>query len=93
MSRKKLINQLKNKNPELNKLELETIINVFSKSIIDALTDHRDVEIRGLGRLYCRKLKANYNARNPATNELIYKSERYVVRFKLSKKINRLINK
>ena len=34
------------------------------------------LKLRGLGRLYIKKLKENFNARNPATNELIYKPER-----------------
>ena len=37
-------------------------------------------------------LKENFNARNPATNELIYKPERFKVRFKPSKKLNKIVN-
>ena len=48
-----------------------------------------NVEIRGLGRWYCKKLKENFNARNPATNELIYKPERVKVRFRAIKKIKK----
>ena len=50
------------------------------------------VEIRGLGRWYHKKLKENFNARNPATNELIYKPERIKVRFKSSKYLKKIIN-
>ncbi len=92
MSRKKLIKQLKEKNPYLNKSELETVIDVFSESISDTLKKGNDTEIRGLGRWYCKKLKENYNARNPANNKLIYKPERVKVRFKASKRINKIIN-
>ena len=92
MLRTKLIKQLKEKNPKLNKSELQTIIDVFSKSISNALKNKDTVEIRGLGRWYCKKLKENFNARNPATNELIYKPERLKIRFKASKKLNKLIN-
>ena len=92
MSRIKLIKKLKEKNPQLNKLELESSIDVFSKTVSDALISGKNVEIRGLGRWYLRKLKENFNARNPSTNELIYKPERIKVRFKSSKKLNKLIN-
>ena len=92
MSRKKLIKQLKNKNPALNQSELENIIDIFSKNILNALKKGASVEIRGLGRWYIKKLKENYHARNPATNELIYKPERVKVRFRASKKLNKLIN-
>ena len=92
MSRTKLIKQLKEKNPELNQSELKIIIDVFSESITKALKKGDIVEIRGLGRWYPKKLKENFNARNPATNELIYKPERVKVRFRASKKLNKLIN-
>ena len=46
-----------------------------------------------MGRFSCKKLKENFNARNPATNELIYKPERVKVRFKASKRLNEIINK
>ena len=92
MSLPKLIKELKEKNPNLNQIELTQIISVFSKSISDALKNRKPVEIRGLGRFYCTKLKENYNARNPATNELMYKPERIKIRFKASKKLNKIIN-
>jgi len=92
LSRKKLINQLKNKNPKLTKLELETVLDVFSKTISDALINKNNVEIRGLGRWYCKTLKENFNARNPSTNELIYKPERAKIRFRASKKLKKIIN-
>ena len=92
MSRTKLITQLKEKNPQLNKNELEAIINIFSKNISEALKNGNSVEVRGLGRWYCKKLKENFNARNPLTNENIYKPERFKVRFRSSKKLNKIIN-
>ncbi len=92
MSRKKLIKQLKEKNPKLNQSDLEKIIDTFSKNILKALSSKNCIEIRGLGRWYFRELKENFNARNPATNELIYKPKRVKVRFKASKKLNKIIN-
>ena len=93
MSRLKLIKQLKEKNPLLNKSELEKIIDIFSENISNALKRGKNVEIRGFGRWYLKKLKENFNARNPATNELIYKPERVKVRFKASKNLNKIINR
>ena len=57
MSRNKLIKQLKDKNPKLSNSELEKILDIFSESISDALKNGNNVEIRGLGRWYCKKLK------------------------------------
>ena len=92
MSREKLIKKLKEKNPELSQPEIEAIINIFSQNIINSLKSGNPVEIRGIGRLYIKKLKENFNARNPATNELIYKPERIKVRFRPAKKLKKIIN-
>ncbi len=92
MSRQKLIKQLKNKNPKLNNLELESIIEIVFENISNALKKGKNVEIRGLGRWYFRKLKENFNARNPSTNELIYKPERVRIRFRPAKKLKEIIN-
>ena len=51
-----------------------------------------NIEIRGLGRWFCRKLKENFNARNPSTNNLIYKPERVKVRFRPAKKLKKIVN-
>ena len=92
MSRSKLIKQLKEKNPQLNQVELENILDIFTESIKNALKRRQGVEIRNLGSFRLSKLKANANLRNPKTNQLIYRPERVKVRFKASKKLNRLIN-
>ena len=92
MSRSKLIKQLKEKNPQLNQVELENILDIFTESIKNALKKGLEVQIRDLGSFRLRKLKANANLRNPKTNQLIYRPERVKVRFKASKKLNRLIN-
>mgnify|MGYP001447240050 CR=1 FL=1 len=65
---------------------------VESLGVSNALKTGKTVEIRGLGRWYYKKLKENFNARNPATNELIYKPERMKVRFKSSKNLMKIIN-
>ena len=92
MSRKKLIKQLKEKNPKLNQSEIENVINIFSEKFSNSLSNGYTIEIRGLGRWYNKKLKENFNARNPLTNELIYKPERKKIRFKPAKKLNKIIN-
>jgi len=92
LSRKRLIKQLKEKNPQLNRHELENVFNFFSEAISNALKKGKVVEIRNLGRFYFRKLKENFNARNPATNKLIYKPERVKVRFRPSKNLKKKVN-
>ena len=92
MSRQKLIKQLQEKNPKFNQPELSNVLDIVSDSISNALINGNSIEIRGFGRWYCKKLKENFNARNPATNELIYKPERVRIRFRASKKLNKIIN-
>ena len=92
MSLPKLINQLKKKHPKLTRSQISTIIDIFVGSITNALEQKRNVEIRSFGRFYLKMFKENFNARNPNTNELIYKPERVKIRFKASKKLNKIIN-
>tara|TARA_X000000950_G_scaffold286561_1_gene395849 strand:- start:1054 stop:1335 length:282 start_codon:yes stop_codon:yes gene_type:complete len=92
LSQKKLIKQLKEKNHKLNQSELKDILDVFNKNISKNLKEQKIIEIRGFGRWYYKKLKENFNARNPATNELIYKPERVKIRFRASKKLKKIIN-
>tara|TARA_B100000575_G_C23127038_1_gene653129 strand:- start:1009 stop:1290 length:282 start_codon:yes stop_codon:yes gene_type:complete len=92
LSKQKLTKQLKRKFPKLNNSEIETIISIFSNSIKNTLQNENSVQIREIGRWYCKKLKENFNARNPSTNELIYKPERVKIRFRASKNLNKIIN-
>mgnify|MGYP001157311294 FL=1 len=92
MSKPELISQLKKKNPKLNNSEVTLIIDTLLKGVSEALKDGRVVEFRNFGKLYLKKIKENFNARNPKTNELIYKPERVKLRFKASNFLKKLIN-
>ncbi len=92
MSRQELIKSLKKKNPKLNQSELESVIDNFCKSIEYALKNGQNVEIRGFGTFFIKKIKEKYNARNPRTNELIYVPEKNKIRFRASKKLKNIIN-
>ena len=91
MSRPEIINLLKN-NPKLNQSEIESIIDIFTECIRKALSTQQNVEIRGFGTFFIKKIKEKYNARNPKTSELIYVPEKNKVRFRASKKLKKLIN-
>ena len=92
MSRHKLINQLKLKNPTLQISELEDVIDSFCKSLEKALISRYNIELRGFGTFFVKKIKENYSARNPKTGEIIYVPEKNKVRFKASKKLKKIIN-
>ena len=61
------------------------IINSFLKGIAKALQEEKNVELRHFGRFYLKKIKENFRARNPKTNELIYKPDRVKIKFRASK--------
>ena len=82
MSRQNLVKSLKKKYPELNKKEIEEIIDVFSETIANGLKQGRKIELRGFGTFFTKKIKEKYYARNPNTKELIYvpkKNGEYII--------------
>ena len=93
MSKQDLIKKLKHKNPSLNQSEIETIINTFSENILKALKDHKNIELRGFGTFFVKKIKEKYSARNPKTGEKIYIPVKNKVRFRAAKKLREFINK
>ena len=92
MSRQDLIKKLKKKNPKLNQLEIETVIDSFCDNVEKALKEGRKVQLRGFGTFYVKKIKERYSARNPKTGELIYVPEKNKVRFRASKNLKKLMN-
>ncbi len=93
MSRAQIIKELKKKNPELNQKESEEILNLFCECIEKALLDNRNIELRGFGTLFIRKINEKYSAVNPKTGQLIYVPKKNKIRFKASKKLKELINR
>ena len=92
MLKSEILEKLHKKHSNLSSEDIELLLSIFIKKIINSLKNGNNIEIRGLGRWYNKKLKANPNLRNPATNELIYRPERVKVKFKAFKKLNKLIN-
>ena len=93
MSRPQLIKQLKIKHPNLNKSQLEIIVDTFFNTIADAIKEGKNCQIRGFGNFYLRHLKENHNSRNPSTGQLIYKPKRNKVGFRASKNFKAYLNK
>ena len=92
MSRPKLINQLKQKNPQLSRSEISIVIEIFCTEIEKSLINNTNIELRGFGSFFLKKTKEKFSARNPKTGELIYVPRKNKVRFKASKKLNNFVN-
>ena len=93
MSRPELINQLKLKNPKIDLSQLQILVNIFLENIESALKNDRNVEIRGFGVFFIRKIREKYSARNPKSGEIIYVPEKKKIRFRPSKKLKEIVNK
>ena len=93
MSRPYLLKKLKEQLPDLNKLELQKILDTFNESIENALKNNKNVELRGFGTFFLKKIKEKYSARNPKTGETIYVPEKNKIRFRPTKKLKEVINK
>ena len=93
MSRQDLIKELRQKNPKLNKTDFENIIDSFCTGLEKALLEGKNIELRGFGTFFVKKISEKHSARNPKTGELIYVPEKNKIRFKPSKKFKELINK
>ena len=91
MLKSNLISAIHTKYPSLNPTEIELISNLFFKKIILALTEGKNIEIRGFGTLTKKINKAKF-VRNPKTNEKIYKDETYKIHFKIGKILHNRIN-
>jgi len=68
----------------LTKVETEAVLDGFIESIKSSLEKGEKVEIRGFGS-FSVKRRAAREARNPATNEVVYLEDRYIPSFKVSR--------
>jgi len=93
LSKPRIINELKIRNPNIAKKDLEKIFELFLQEIIDSLLNKKSIEIRSLGTFFIKEMKEKKQARNPKTGENIYVPKRNKIRFRASKRLKELINK
>ena len=93
MSKPKIIQILKRKNPNINKKNLEKILDVFVQQITDSLVNKKSIGIKSLGTFFIKEIKEKKQARNPKTGQIIYVPKRNKIRFRASKILKELINK
>ena len=86
-----LLNQLSNNFPNFLKKDLAKFVEVTLEKIKKSLRDGERVELRDIFTFEAKKYNRR-NARNPRTNEKIIIPEKKIIRFKLSKKWQKVIN-
>ncbi len=75
----------------LTKVETEAVVDGFILTVIEAMKEGKNIEIRGFGSFKVKKRKGRM-ARNPRTGEQVPVDEHYVPYFKVSKEMKQVVN-
>ncbi len=75
----------------LTKVETEAVVDGFITTVIGAMKDGKNIEIRGFGSFKVKKRKGRI-ARNPRTGEQVMVGEHFVPTFKVSKEMKQVVN-
>ena len=91
MLKSDILKKLELKHKNLSENDIEQVFNIFIKKIISALKDDKNVELRGFGTLK-KKINKAKEARNPKTNEKLYKKENFKLHFKIGRILHSKLN-
>ena len=91
MLKSDILKKLASKQKNLSESDIEQIFNIFTKKIISALNDGRNVELRGFGTIK-KKINRAKEVRNPKTNERIFKKITNKLHFKIGKILHNQLN-
>jgi len=75
----------------LTKVDTEAVVDGFILTVIDAMKEGKNIEIRGFGSFKVKKRKGRI-ARNPRTGEQVRVEEHWVPIFKVSKEVKQAVN-
>jgi len=75
----------------LTKVETEAVVDGFIQTVINAMKEGKNIEIRGFGSFKVKKRKGRM-ARNPRTGDQVMVGEHYVPIFKVSKEMKQIVN-
>ncbi len=76
---------------EIPNADVERIVESIFKYLGNALSDGKNIEIRGLGTFKVKNMPER-NARNPKTGEAIFIKRKNKIKWKTSKLLNQKIN-
>ena len=91
MLKSDILKKLQETQNNLSENDIEQIFNIFTKKIISALNDGKNVELRGFGT-FKKKINKAKQVRNPRTNQRLFKEENYKLHFKIGKILHNKIN-
>lgn len=91
MIRSELIQKLADENQDLTLMEIERIVDLFFREIIDRLASGGRVELRGFGAFTTRAREAR-TGRNPRTGETVPVTAKRVPYFKPGKEMRERLN-
>jgi len=75
----------------LTKVETEAVVDGFIQTVINAMREGKNIEIRGFGSFKVKKRKGRI-ARNPRTGEQVMVDEHFVPVFKVSKDLKHSVD-
>ncbi len=75
----------------LTKVETEAVVDGFIQTVINAMREGKNIEIRGFGSFKVKKRKGRV-ARNPRTGEQVMVDEHFVPVFKVSKELKHSVD-
>lgn len=91
MTRKELIERLRDKFPEIEKEDLKEIVEVFFETIKNELKRGNRIELRGFGVIYLKKIRGLI-FRNPKNLQKYYVKNKVRVIFKTGKEFKERLN-
>ena len=91
MTRSEFIRLLAAKHPTLSMIEVERYVDILFAEIIEALSEHRRIELRGFGSFCIRMRKARI-ARNPRNQDKLVLGERGAIYFRAGKELKLMLN-
>jgi DNA-binding protein HU-beta len=75
----------------LTKVETEAVVDGFITTVISAMKEGRNIEIRGFGSFKVKKRKGRV-ARNPRTGAQVMVDEYFIPIFKVSKEMKQVVD-
>lgn len=91
VTKSELIDDIALQTPEIQRRDVELVVNTILQTMTDALSEGQRIEIRGFGS-FVPKLRRSRAARNPRTGAEVKVPEKYVPFFTVGKELRERIN-